>query len=59
LNANNLYLLTHVIIGVKKGCDNMGLADFERKKDEKINGVIYDMPPAPSFEHGIINNNIN
>ena len=37
----------------------MGLAEFERKKDEKINGVIYDMSPTPGFKHGIINNNIN
>ena len=37
----------------------MGLAEFERKKDEKINGVIYAMSPTPSFRHGIINNNIN
>jgi hypothetical protein len=22
---------------------NMGLAEFERKRDEKINGVIYDL----------------
>ncbi len=37
----------------------MGLAEFERKKDEKIDGVIYDMSPSPNFIHGIINNNIN
>ena len=37
----------------------MGLAEFERKKDEKIDGVIYDMSPSPNFTHGIINNNIN
>lgn len=37
----------------------MGLTDFERKKDEKINGVIYDMLPTPGLKHGIINNNIN
>jgi len=37
----------------------MGLAEFERKKDEKINGVIYDMSPAPDFKHGIINSNIH
>ncbi len=37
----------------------MGLAEFERKKDEKINGIIYDMSPSPNFKHGIINNNIN
>lgn len=36
----------------------MGLAEFERKKDEKINGVIYDMSPMPDFRHGIINGNI-
>lgn len=37
----------------------MGLADFERKKDEKINGVIYDMSPSPNFKHGIIDSNIH
>lgn len=37
----------------------MGLAETERKKDEKIDGVIYDMSPAPDFRHGIVNNNIN
>jgi len=37
----------------------MGLAEFERKKDEKIDGMIYDMSPAPGYQHGIINNNIN
>ena len=37
----------------------MGLAEFERRKDEKINGVVYDMSPAPGYRHGIINNNIN
>ena len=37
----------------------MGMAEFERKKDEKINGIIYDMSPAPGYRHGIINNNIN
>ncbi|HBI61565.1 MAG TPA: endonuclease [Lachnospiraceae bacterium] len=37
----------------------MGLAEFERKKDEKIDGVIYDMSPAPGFRHGIINGNLH
>ena len=37
----------------------MGMAEFERKKDEKINGVIYNMSPAPSYQHGIINSNIH
>ena len=36
----------------------MGLAESERKKDEKINGVIFDMSPSPSFSHGIVNGNI-
>ena len=36
----------------------MGLAESERKKDEKINGIVYDMSPAPGYQHGIINGNI-
>lgn len=36
----------------------MGLAEFERKKDEKINGVVYDMSPRPNYKHGVINGNI-
>lgn len=36
----------------------MGLTDLERKKDEKINGIIFDMAPSPSFSHGIVNGNI-
>lgn len=36
----------------------MGLAEFEHKKDEKINGVVYDMSPSPGYQHGIINGNI-
>ena len=36
----------------------MGLAEFEWKKDEKINGVIYDMSPKPNYQHGVINGNI-
>ncbi len=31
----------------------------EYRKQEKIDGVIYDMSPSPDFQHGIINNNIN
>lgn len=37
----------------------MGLAELERKRDEKINGVIYDMSPSPNYQHGIINSNIH
>ena len=36
----------------------MGLAESERKKDEKINGVIYDMSPSPGYRHCIVNGNI-
>ena len=42
-----------------KGCDNVGMAEFERKKDEKMNGVVYDMSPSPGYKHGIINSNIH
>ena len=31
------------------------MAEFERRKDEKMNGVIYEMSPTPDFKHGIIN----
>lgn len=41
-----------------KGAAIMGLAEFEHRKDEKINGVVYDMSPAPGYRHGIINGNI-
>ena len=37
----------------------LGLAESERRKDEKMDGVLYDMSPAPRYRHGIINNNIN
>ncbi|MDE7310365.1 MAG: Uma2 family endonuclease [Eubacterium sp.] len=36
----------------------MGLAQKERRKDEKVNGIVYDMSPSPNFKHGIINGNI-
>lgn len=36
----------------------MGMAELEPRKDEKINGVIYNMSPAPSFQHGIVNGNL-
>ena len=37
----------------------MGMAELERRKDEKIDGVIYDMPPAHGYRHGIVNSNIH
>lgn len=36
----------------------MGMIESERRKDEKMNGVVYDMSPAPGYQHGIINGNI-
>ena len=36
----------------------MALSAGEHWRDEKINGVIYDMSPAPGYQHGIINGNI-
>ena len=36
----------------------MGLANKEHWRDEKINGVVYDMSPAPEYRHGIVNGNI-
>ena len=37
----------------------MGMAELERRKDEKIDGVIYDMSPSPNYQHGIVNSNIH
>lgn len=37
----------------------MALLKNEYVKQEKINGVIYDMSPSPNYRHGIVNNNIN
>jgi len=43
---------------MQKGCGDMGLAEFERKKDEKIGGVVYDMSPSPGYSHFVVNGNI-
>ena len=42
-----------------KGHDDIGLAEFERKREEKIDGIIYDMSPRLHFLHGVINSNIH
>ena len=34
------------------------MAEFERKREEKINGVVYNMSPSPGYWHGIVNGNI-
>ena len=36
----------------------MGMAEFERKKDEKIDGVINDMSPSPGYGHFMVNGNL-
>lgn len=36
----------------------MGAVEREFRKDEKINGVVYGMSPAPGYRHGVINGNI-
>ena len=36
----------------------MGLAELERKRDEKINGVIYDMSPSPGYGHFVVDGNL-
>lgn len=35
------------------------LKEKEPRKQEKIDGVVYDMSPSANYRHGIINNNIN
>lgn len=37
----------------------MALLNERYRKQEKINGIVYNMSPAPNYIHGIINNNIN
>ncbi len=36
----------------------MGLAEFECKKNEKIDGVVYNMSPLPGYSHFVVNGNI-
>lgn len=36
----------------------MGALKNDPRKQEKMNGIVYDMSPAPSFRHGIVNGNI-
>lgn len=37
----------------------MPLSKENDRKQEKINGIVYNMSPAPNYQHGIVNNNIN
>lgn len=36
----------------------MPMLEDEYKKEEKINGVFYDMSPSPNYQHGIVDGNI-
>ena len=36
----------------------MTLVHRDRIRDEKINGVIFDMSPAPRYEHSLVNGNL-
>ena len=36
----------------------MPLLKDDYTKEEKINGVIYDMSPSPNSQHGIVDGNI-
>ena len=36
----------------------MPLLEEEYRKEEKINGVIYDTSPSPNYQHGIVDGNI-
>lgn len=36
----------------------MALQSEEYRKQEKMNGIVYDMSPAPGYKHGIVNGNI-
>lgn len=40
------------------GTNSQNTITEEYRKDEKVNGVIRDMSPAPGYRHGIINSNI-
>ncbi len=45
--------------GTMERSDHMVLASSEHWRDEKINGIVYDMPPSPGYRYGIINSNIH
>ena len=36
----------------------MALVQRDRVREEKINGVIFDMSPSPRYEHSLINGNL-
>lgn len=36
----------------------MPLLKEDYAKEEKINGVIYNMSPSPNYQHGIVDGNI-
>ena len=42
----------------ERGMNEMPMLEDEYKKEEKVNGVFYDMSPSPNYQHGIVNGNI-
>lgn len=48
----------HIKRDSKERLGTMAFANEEHRKQEKINGIIYDMSPSPGFRHGIVNGNI-
>lgn len=36
----------------------MPLVERDRVRDEKINGEIFDMSPAPNYQHSVVNGNL-
>ncbi len=48
----------HIKRDSKERLGTMAFANEEHRKQEKINGIVYDMSPSPGFRHGIVNGNI-
>lgn len=51
------------LVRVRKDQGNMDnspkrMSEIERRRDEKIDGVVYNMSPSPEFRHGIVNGNL-
>ena len=43
---------------IKKDVNILTLLNEEYRKEEKIDGVIYDMSPSANFRHGIVDGNV-
>ena len=42
-----------------KGEKNMAELKEDYRKEERINGIVYDMSPSADYRHGIVNSNIH